>query len=48
MIIENVGLRCLLTLQKSKSSFPIAKDLLCNHWQLILSPPVPILPPLIL
>lgn len=38
MNTENVWLRCLLKLQRSKSSFPIAKDFLCTHWQLFHLP----------
>lgn len=46
MNTENVWLRCLLKLQRFESSFPIARDFLFNHWQLISSPSVPILIPL--
>lgn len=34
----NVWLRCLLKLQRSKSSFPIAEDFLCTHRQLFHCP----------
>lgn len=44
---EMVELKFLLKQQRFKSSFPIAKDFLCNNWQPISSPSVPILTPLL-